>query len=265
MREQPRRLDAHRHVGQLELDRLQLRDGLVEGLPLLRVAECALERRLRDAEGLRGDADAAASKGLHGEFETKAILSDAVGLGHLDVLEGALDVDARDGYGWTALHYAAFNGHTACLKALLAAGASVHSRCNYGCTPLHFASQDGEAASVRALIAAGSDVHRADRDGWTPFTAAVLNGHLRVLKILLRAGADVHTGGVTRRNKHKNNNNTSAWAVVDEIRAAGGWQNYVTLRRAALVRAISDAVRGKFPDVINLEIATYVEPPGGYD
>ena len=39
----------------------------------------------------------------------------------------------------------------------------------------------------------------------------------------------------------------------------------MTLRRAALVRAISDAVRGKFPDVINLEIATYVEPPGGYD
>ena len=116
-------------------------------------------------------------------------------------------------------------------------------------------------ACVRALIAAGSDVNRASRHGWTPFSRALHYGHSRVLKILLRAGADdVNTQVADRRE-----DNADSWALVDEIRAAGGWQNYVTLRRAALVRAISDAVRGKFPDVINLEIATYVEPPGGYD
>ena len=70
----------------------------------------------------------------------------------------------------------------------------------------------------------------------------------------------MHTEGAYRIER-----NADALALVDEIRAAGGWQNYVTLRRAALVRAISDAVRGKFPEVINLEIATFLEPPGGYD
>ena len=176
------------------------------------------------------------------------------------VLATGVDVDSLTSYGETALHYAACQGHTACLKALLAAGASVHLVGKHGSTPLSLASMNRDAACVRAVIAAGADVNYVDRYGDAAFTLALRRGHRRVLKILLRAGADVHTGGVTRREK-----NADAWAVVDEIRAAGGWQNYVTLRRAALVRAISDAVRGKFPDVINLEIATYVEPPGGYD
>ena len=137
----------------------------------------------------------------------------------------------------------------------------MHSRCNYGCTPLHFASQDGEAASVRALIAAGSDVNHANRSGWTPFSCAISNGHRRVLKILLRAGADVNTENATRMGE----TTASAWALVDEIRAAGGWQKYVTRRRATLVRAISDGFRGKFPEVIYAEIAPYMEAPGGDD
>ena len=45
----------------------------------------------------------------------------------------------------------------------------------------------------------------------------------------------------------------------------GLWQNYVTRRRAALARAISDAFRGKFPEVIYAEIAPYMEAPGGDD
>ena len=181
------------------------------------------------------------------------------------VLATGVDVDSLTSYGETALHYAACQGHTACLTALLAAGASVHLVGKHGSTPLSLASTNRDAACVRAVIAAGADVNYVDRYGDAAFTLALRRGHRRVLKVLLRTGADVHTGGVPRRNKHKNNNNTAAWALVDEIRAAGGWQNYVTLRRAALVRAISDAVRGKFPEVINLEIATYVEPPGGYD
>ena len=115
-------------------------------------------------------------------------------------------------------------------------------------------------ACVRALIAAGSDVNLANQYNWTPFNRALYKGHRRVLKILLRAGADVHTGDVTRDEK-----NASAWALVDEIRAAGGWQKYVTRRRATLVRAISDGFRGKFPEVIYAEIAPYMEAPGGDD
>ena len=116
----------------------------------------------------------------------------------------------------------------------------------------------GDAACVRALIAAGSDVNRASRSGYTPFHRALYNGHRRVLKILLRAGADVHTRNVTRRER-----NAAARGLVNQIRAVGGWQNYVTRRRATLVRAISDGFRGKLPEVIYAEIAPYMEAPGG--
>ena len=180
-------------------------------------------------------------------------------------LATGVDVDAPEsGSSWTALHCAASYGRLACLEALLAAGASVHSvDVHHSYTPFHLASLGGHVACVRALIAAGSDVNRASRyrlDAWhTPFSRALSNGRRRVLKILLRAGTDdMNTHHVERREA-----NASAWALVDEIRAAGGWQNYVTRRRAALVRAISDAFRGKFPDVIYAEIAPYMEAPGG--
>ena len=57
--EQAGRLDLRRHVGQLELDRLVLADRLAEGLALLRVADRRLERGAGDADGARGDVDAA--------------------------------------------------------------------------------------------------------------------------------------------------------------------------------------------------------------
>jgi len=54
VREEPRCLEARRHVRQLELDRLELCDRLVEGLAVLRVLGGALEGRRRDAERLAG-------------------------------------------------------------------------------------------------------------------------------------------------------------------------------------------------------------------
>ena len=177
------------------------------------------------------------------------------------VLATGVDVDARDGYGNTALHCAANNGRLTCLKALLAAGASVYSASHGGrFTPLHYASQHGHAACIRALIAADSDVNRADRDGRTPFSGALRNGHRRILKILLRAGADVRTQGISRDER-----NTSTWALVDAIRAAGGWPQYVTLNPPTTFASVVDkATHGALPDPIPLIVATFLVPAGGF-
>ena len=48
-----------------------------------------------------------------------------------------------------------------------------------------------------------------------------------------------------------------AWALVDEIHAAGGWANYVTRRRESI------ATRDRFCKYINAEIASFMELPGG--
>ena len=129
----------------------------------------------------------------------------------------------------------------------------MNSCCDNGWTSLHIASSKGHTACVRALISAGAVVNRTNRFGDTPFSSALSGGHRRVLKILLRAGADVQIGDAARRNR-----NISAWALVDEIRAAGGWQNYATRRRAALVRAFS----GKVSKYVSAHIVAF-EPLGG--
>ena len=57
--EQPRRLDLGRHVGELGLDRLELRDRLAERAALLGVGERLVERALGEPDAHRGHADAA--------------------------------------------------------------------------------------------------------------------------------------------------------------------------------------------------------------
>ena len=196
-------------------------------------------------------------------------LHDAVRKGRLARVRALLatpgvDVNSQLVRGWTALHLAAIHGHTACLEALLGAGASVHSISTefagrVGWIPLHWASLKGREACVRALIAAGADVNLActtntNYDNDTPFTQALKTGHTRVLKILLRAGAEFRRGDARR-----DDNNKTAWALVDAISRLGGWPNYVRRRRGAL----GLWVMRKLPEVIHIEIAPFMEFPGG--
>ena len=60
--------------------------------------------------------------------------------------------------GETALHQAAYGGHAAAVKALLAADACVDARDNGGSTPLMCAAFGGHADVAIALLAAGADV-----------------------------------------------------------------------------------------------------------
>src|SRR5262249_28823808 len=61
--EQARGVDLGRHVGELPLDRLEVRDALPELLALERVRARGVVGRLRYAERLRGDPDPAAVEG----------------------------------------------------------------------------------------------------------------------------------------------------------------------------------------------------------
>jgi uncharacterized protein len=68
-------------------------------------------------------------------------------------------LEATDGLGRTALHYAARLGHEAAVETLLAAGAPVEAEDRAGFTPLLRAVQGGDAnlGVVRLLLAAGAD------------------------------------------------------------------------------------------------------------
>ena len=61
-----------------------------------------------------------------------------------------------------------------------------------GFTALLFAAREGHVASVKALLAAGADINLADPDGTTPLIVALMNGHWDAGKLLIESGADVN-------------------------------------------------------------------------
>ena len=104
------------------------------------------------------------------------------------------DVNAAEGDGMTALHFAADRGNLELTTMLLYAGANVSAVTRIGhYTPLHIACKAGSAPVVRTLIKAGADVRaRTTTTGVTPLHLAAASGNEQVIALLVDAGADVN-------------------------------------------------------------------------
>jgi ankyrin repeat protein len=101
------------------------------------------------------------------------------------------DVNAAQGDGMTALHWAADRGDSAMTVELLRAKADVRPRTRIGAyTPLHIAARTGNPAVVRALLAAGGDVKATTTSGATPLHLAAAAGNPDIVKALLAKGSD---------------------------------------------------------------------------
>ena len=82
------------------------------------------------------------------------------------LLKQASDVNAAQGDGMTALHWAAMNGDTELTQMLVYAGANVRATTRIGAyTPLFLASQQGHAGAITALVKAGADVKTGTSNG----------------------------------------------------------------------------------------------------
>jgi ankyrin repeat protein len=80
---------------------------------------------------------------------------DAATVGTLLSTQGAQSlINYQEARGYTALHCAAGNGHSAVTKQLIAARSNVDLQDKNGCTPLHFAAANGHAAVTKQLLAA---------------------------------------------------------------------------------------------------------------
>ena len=66
-------------------------------------------------------------------------------------MEAGTDVNYQNDYNWTALMFAAFNGHTAIVQLLLDAGANVDLQDNHSSTR-------GETALMKAEIKGHTDI-----------------------------------------------------------------------------------------------------------
>ena len=109
------------------------------------------------------------------------------------LLAKKVDVNAPQGDGTTALHWAAFNDDTVTAKLLLAAGANVKAATRDGAiTPLFMACRNGSAPMIELLLNAGADGNSVTETGTTPLMMAASAGNPAALKVLLDHGANVN-------------------------------------------------------------------------
>jgi len=104
------------------------------------------------------------------------------------------DVNAAQGDGMTALHWAAMHGDADLTSTLLYAGANVKATTRLGgYTALHLAAQAGEAAAIGRLIAGGANPAGVTSTGATPLMLASASGSAAAVKLLLEQSADANT------------------------------------------------------------------------
>lgn len=110
------------------------------------------------------------------------------------LLRAGADVNAPQGDGMTALHWAAERGDARMADMLIRGGASVRAVTWIGeYTPLHLASRAGTPDVITLLLDAGSDVKATTTNsGATPLHFAASSGNPEAVKLLLDRGADAN-------------------------------------------------------------------------
>jgi uncharacterized protein len=140
-------------------------------------------------------------------------LVDAVRTGDTEALRALLqkkaDVNATEGDGSTALHWASYRDDVESARLLLGAGAKVNAANDLGATPLWAACQNGSEAMVRLLLDAGANPNAALLLGETPLMVAARAGKTAVAELLIAKDANI--------NAHAARGQTALmWAVAQK-------------------------------------------------
>jgi uncharacterized protein len=128
--------------------------------------------------------------------ETDLRLIQAIKVGDVQavrtLLKERVDVNASQGDGSTALHWAARIDNLAIANALIGAGARADVANDLGATPLHLACINRSAAMVGRLLAAGAAANAAMLNGETVLMTCARTGEAAAVKPLLMRGAGVN-------------------------------------------------------------------------
>jgi ankyrin repeat protein len=108
------------------------------------------------------------------------------------LLKERLDVNAPQGDGATALHWAAHVDDLTIADLLIRAGARANVANDNGFTPLHLACTNRSGAMVERLLSAGADPNAASLNGETVLMTCARAGDARSVKALLVKGARVN-------------------------------------------------------------------------
>lgn len=129
---------------------------------------------------------------------TASPIADAVEKGEPDsllqnLLKNGADVNAAQGDGMTALHWAADRGDADLAAMLIQAGAQVDAVTRIGSyQPIHIAAREGHLEVVEILLDNGADVDaRTSVSGVTPLHLAASSGNAELVARLLECGATI--------------------------------------------------------------------------
>ena len=117
--------------------------------------------------------------------------------GHLRVAkflveEAKVNLDLASCGGQSPLWVAAYHGRDDLALYLLEQGAKVDKVNDKNCTPLLAAADSGRDSVAKALIAKGANMNYSNKWGQTPLFTAVQKNHPRVVEVLVASGADVN-------------------------------------------------------------------------
>jgi len=104
----------------------------------------------------------------------------------------AVDVNATDPDGSTALLWATYTVDHDLVRALLKAGAKANVTNNFGSSPLAEAVKLADADLVQMLLEAHADANASNQDGETALMVASSVGSLKIAQLLVGRGANVN-------------------------------------------------------------------------
>jgi|GEM_PF-7120110 len=120
----------------------------------------------------------------------------------------------KDVYGANALILASILGNKDVIIYLIEKyNLDVNSKDNYYYTPLHFASYSTDREMVKYLIDKKAKVNNQAKDGATPLTQAVRGGNLFIVKLLIEKGSDPNLGFIQDK-VNKADTNTIIYRVL---------------------------------------------------
>lgn len=175
------------------------------------------------------------------------------------LLQQGADVNAAQGDGMTALHWAAERGDLEMARMLIYAGAGLEAVTRMAeYTPLHLASRAGHGGVARALLEAGSDPAAPTASGGaTPLHLAAAAGDAEAVSVLVEHGADVNV-----REERAGQTPlifAAAQNRVEAIRAliAGGADPALTTTVVDMVE-LEESLRGGGDDAVRQQIAAQI-------
>ena len=116
-----------------------------------------------------------------------------------ELLRGGADVNAAQGDGMTAIHWAAEHDAVEMTEVLVFAGANLEATTRLGgFTPLLVASRTGSAAVVDKLLDAGAPIEAATSTGETALHLAAAAGSAETASVLVSHGANLDAVELTK-------------------------------------------------------------------